>query len=44
MRNLLEDEKLLEKSAYTSMNCLRVFGFYISSLHPPMNRQLNKGS
>ena len=30
MRNLLKDEKLLEKSTYTRVNFLRVFGFYIS--------------
>ena len=32
MRNSLKDEKLLEKTTYNSMNCLRVFGFYISIL------------
>ena len=32
MRNSLKDEKLLEKSTYTSVNCLWVFGFYISIL------------
>ena len=32
MRNSLKDEKLLEKTTYTSVNCLRVFGFYISIL------------
>ena len=32
MRNSLKDEKLLETTTYNSMNCLRVFGFYISIL------------
>ena len=32
MRNSLKDEKLLEKTTYTSVNCLPVFGFYISVL------------
>ena len=32
MRNSLKDEKLLEKTTYTSVNCLQVFGFDISIL------------
>ena len=32
MKNSLKDEKLLEKTTYTSLNCFRVFGFYISIL------------
>ena len=28
MRNSLKDEKLLEKTTYTSMNCLQVFSIY----------------
>ena len=32
MRNSLKDEKLVGKPTYTSVNCLRVFGFYISIL------------
>ena len=31
MRNSLKDKKLLEKITYTGVNCLRVFGFYISN-------------
>ena len=43
MRNSLKDEKLLKKTTYTSVNCLRVFGFYISILlfMSPASSKLN---
>ena len=43
MRNSMKDEKLLEKTTYTSVICLRVFGFYNSVLlfMPTASTKLN---